>query len=57
MKTNILFIVEPQNDFLTGTTVVEGSIEAIKNLIDRVDNEDTKFLKTYQKVIVLLDWH
>ena len=46
MKTNILFIVEPQNDFLTGTTVVEGSIEAIKNLIDHVDNEDTKFLKT-----------
>lgn len=47
MKT--LIIVDPQNDFVTGSLAVPGALEAMKNL--------AKDMTNYDRLIITMDWH
>lgn len=49
MKT--LLVVDPQNDFITGSLAVSGASEAIKNLVENIKTNN------YDRLIVTLDWH
>lgn len=50
---NVLLIVDPQNDFITGTLAVEGAEVAIKKLSEYLDNVGEQ----YDYVCVTMDSH
>ena len=50
---NILLIVDPQNDFITGTLAVEGAKEKMMKLADYINGEHP----SYDYVCVTLDTH
>ena len=50
---NILLIVDPQNDFITGTLPVEGAEEKMKKLAEYIDN----IWDQYDYCLVTLDSH
>lgn len=49
----ILLIVDPQNDFITGTLAVPGAKEKMMKLADYIENEGNK----YNYICVTLDSH
>lgn len=50
---NILLIVDPQNDFITGTLPVEGAEEKMKNLADYIEKKG----HVYDCICITLDSH
>ena len=50
---NILLIVDPQNDFITGTLPVEGAEEKMKNLAEYLKNSGYE----YDTVCITMDSH
>lgn len=50
---NILLIVDPQNDFITGTLAVEGAEEKMKKLSDYIEEKG----KEYDYICITLDSH
>lgn len=50
---NILLIVDPQNDFITGTLAVEGAEEKMKKLSDYIEEKG----RTYDYICITLDSH
>lgn len=50
---NILLIVDPQNDFITGTLPVEGAEERMKKLASYIDN----VFDQYDYILITLDSH
>lgn len=50
---NILLIVDPQNDFITGTLPVEGAEERMKNLADYIEKKG----HVYDCICITLDSH
>jgi nicotinamidase/pyrazinamidase len=50
---NILLIVDPQNDFITGSLAVEGAKEKMMKLADYIKNDGSK----YDFICVTLDSH
>lgn len=53
MKKRILIIVDPQNDFISGSLAVPEAIEAMDNLTEHVRKHGTE----YDEIIVSLDTH
>jgi len=50
---NVLLIVDPQNDFITGTLAVEGAEEKMKKLSDYIGEKGS----TYDYICITLDSH
>ena len=50
---NVLLIVDPQNDFITGTLPVEGAEEKMKNLADYIEKKG----HLYDCICITLDSH
>ena len=51
---NILLIVDPQNDFITGSLAVEGAKEKMMKLADYIKNNGYKY---YDYICITLDSH
>ena len=52
-KQKYLIIVDPQNDFITGSLAVDGAKRAMTNLTAHVKNHGNE----YDKIFVSLDTH
>ena len=50
---NILLIVDPQNDFITGTLPVEGAEERMKKLAEYIEARQTE----YDYILITMDSH
>jgi nicotinamidase/pyrazinamidase len=50
---NLLIIVDPQNDFITGSLAVPGAVEAMDNLVDVLNTKSVEF----SSIIVTIDFH
>ena len=50
---NILLIVDPQNDFITGSLAVEGAKEKMMKLAEYIEKEDGK----YDYIYITMDSH
>ena len=50
---NVLLVVDPQNDFITGTLPVEGAEEKMKNLADYIEKKG----HVYDCICITLDSH
>jgi nicotinamidase/pyrazinamidase len=50
---NILFIVDPQNDFITGTLPVEGAEERMKKLAEYIEARHVE----YDYILITMDSH
>jgi nicotinamidase/pyrazinamidase len=50
---NVLLIVDPQNDFITGSLAVEGAKEKMMKLADYIENEGHK----YDYICITMDTH
>lgn len=53
MNEKILLIVDPQNDFITGSLPVEGAEGAMNALADYVEAN----IDAYSRILVTMDWH
>lgn len=51
MEQKTLIIVDPQNDFISGTLPVPNAENVINNIIEEINSGE------YSNIIVTLDWH
>jgi nicotinamidase/pyrazinamidase len=49
----ILFVVDPQNDFITGSLAVEGAENAMRNLAEYIKNTREE----YEQIFITMDSH
>ena len=50
---NLLIIVDPQNDFITGSLAVPGAVKAMDSLVDILNEKRIEF----SNIIVTIDFH